>query len=314
MKNKQQAFLAIFMALIIAGGFSFNYVASASSHNTLLVRGDNSGNEASQARVNNEDDGEDENEGDDDMDEVEQDEDGLNEHVKNWVTTDLYPSTTVVTAAAIQTYSDVMTVLKADQQTVNSLVASTNATNTLEASLSAGENNLLTALISKYKNIFNTVKVRGMEINLQLYAVMSVVEPLGTGTVAPILKNIIISVLKDFSEEIKDLGELARQSVGVISAETAPAPAVTPSPTPITTGPTTYTMAQVNAAGNAQKCWTVVNGTVYNMSAWIAQHPGGSQAILGMCGKDGTAGFMGQHGGQRNPTSVLASYKIGVLK
>ena len=75
----------------------------------------------------------------------------------------------------------------------------------------------------------------------------------------------------------------------------------------------TFTMTEVRAHATSEQCYTVVNGNVYDLTAWIAKHPGGSRAILSLCGTDGTATFEGQHGGQGRPESVLASYKIGTL-
>ena len=37
-----------------------------------------------------------------------------------------------------------------------------------------------------------------------------------------------------------------------------------------------YTLAQVAIHSSAADCWTAINGSVYNLSAWIARHPGGA--------------------------------------
>ncbi len=75
----------------------------------------------------------------------------------------------------------------------------------------------------------------------------------------------------------------------------------------------TYTLAQVSQHKDGSSCWTTINGGVYDVTTWINQHPGGSEAILSLCGKDGSAAFNGQHGGQARPAAELASFKIGVL-
>jgi cytochrome b involved in lipid metabolism len=80
----------------------------------------------------------------------------------------------------------------------------------------------------------------------------------------------------------------------------------------VSTG-TTYTMAEVATHNNKSNCWTTINGGVYNVTSWITQHPGGQQAILGLCGIDGSSAFNAQHGGQARPESELASFKVGVL-
>lgn len=76
---------------------------------------------------------------------------------------------------------------------------------------------------------------------------------------------------------------------------------------------TTYTMADVLEHNNADSCWSVVEGGVYDLTAWIGMHPGGEQAILGLCGADGTAAFKGQHGDAQQQNQALATMKIGVL-
>jgi hypothetical protein len=75
----------------------------------------------------------------------------------------------------------------------------------------------------------------------------------------------------------------------------------------------TYTMAQVAQHANASSCYTAINGSVYDLTSFVNQHPGGAGAILSLCGRDGTASFEAQHGGQRRPESELASLKIGTL-
>ena len=83
-----------------------------------------------------------------------------------------------------------------------------------------------------------------------------------------------------------------------------------PSPKP---APADITMAQVAAHGGEASCWTAIGGQVYDLTAWISEHPGGERAILSICGKDGTAAFQGQHGGQSRPEATLATFKIGAL-
>jgi cytochrome b involved in lipid metabolism len=52
---------------------------------------------------------------------------------------------------------------------------------------------------------------------------------------------------------------------------------------------------------------------VYDLTAWISKHPGGERAILSICGKDGSAAFNDQHGGQRRPANELSGFKIGTI-
>ena len=94
------------------------------------------------------------------------------------------------------------------------------------------------------------------------------------------------------------------------SASASVAPSASAEPTVSASG---YTMAKVKTHASAASCWSVINGNVYDLTAWINQHPGGSSAILSLCGTDGTSGFTGMHQGQRKPESRLSGYLLGPL-
>jgi cytochrome b involved in lipid metabolism len=72
-------------------------------------------------------------------------------------------------------------------------------------------------------------------------------------------------------------------------------------------------MADVQKHADGNSCWTAIGGNVYDLTAWINQHPGGADAILSLCGVDGTQAFNAQHGGQARPEQELATLKIGAL-
>lgn len=91
---------------------------------------------------------------------------------------------------------------------------------------------------------------------------------------------------------------------------TASAPATT---TPSAGTSTTYTMATVAGHKDAASCWAAVNGSVYDLTAWINQHPGGAQRILGLCGTDATAQFTAQHRDTPKAIAKLATFAIGKL-
>ncbi len=74
-----------------------------------------------------------------------------------------------------------------------------------------------------------------------------------------------------------------------------------------------YTSADVALHKDASSCWSVIDGYVYDLTTWISKHPGGMQAILGLCGVDGSAKFHGKHGDNAQQTNALAAMKIGVL-
>jgi hypothetical protein len=114
-------------------------------------------------------------------------------------------------------------------------------------------------------------------------------------------------------------GEVLRgpAPVATVSAKPTPTPAATtsptPSPTPEVTTASGYTMAKVKENNSATSCWSLINGNVYDLTKWINSHPGGSSAIKGICGRDGSSNFNGRHGGQSNPAENLAMYLLGPL-
>jgi uncharacterized membrane protein len=87
------------------------------------------------------------------------------------------------------------------------------------------------------------------------------------------------------------------------------------SPTPKATAATkakgTYTSADLAKHASVKSCWSAINGSVYDLTRWVAKHPGGRSVIIAICGRDGSASFSGQHGGAAKPASFLAKYKIG---
>ena len=112
------------------------------------------------------------------------------------------------------------------------------------------------------------------------------------------------------------IGQVVRGSTEVAKpvASSTPKPTATEKasaePTAEATG---YTMEKVKANNSATSCWSVIRGNVYDLTKWINQHPGGSGAIRGLCGTDGSAEFTAKHQGQSNPESRLTSYLLGPL-
>ena len=93
-------------------------------------------------------------------------------------------------------------------------------------------------------------------------------------------------------------------------------PTATPSTTPsVTPSPTQagYTMADVKKANTRAKCWSAIDGNVYDLTAWISAHPGGASAITFLCGIDGSNAFKAQHENQARPAMNLTKYLLGPL-
>jgi len=74
------------------------------------------------------------------------------------------------------------------------------------------------------------------------------------------------------------------------------------------------TLEAVSQNDSEESCWSIIDGSVYDLTDWINQHPGGASRILGLCGTDGTSQFQGQHAGSSNPESRLEGYLLGALE
>jgi|JI10StandDraft_1071094.scaffolds.fasta_scaffold46840_7 hypothetical protein len=91
---------------------------------------------------------------------------------------------------------------------------------------------------------------------------------------------------------------------------TPPEPVVVedPAPTPVSSG---YTLAEVRLHSNASSCWSIINGSVYDLTAFVSKHPGGEKKILRICGVDGTSAYEEEHGGDSKTESILSRYFLG---
>ena len=110
------------------------------------------------------------------------------------------------------------------------------------------------------------------------------------------------------------VGEVVRGPYVAPKASPAETPKAEPSSTPKATAEQTgYTMEKVRANNNEASCWSVINGNVYDLTNWIASHPGGKGNILSLCGKNGTAEFASKHRGDSNPQARLKGFLLGPL-
>ncbi|NYJ15808.1 cytochrome b5 domain-containing protein [Nesterenkonia sandarakina] len=73
-------------------------------------------------------------------------------------------------------------------------------------------------------------------------------------------------------------------------------------------------MAEVESNDSPDSCWAVLDETVYDLTTWIEEHPGGEARIEQLCGTDATEDFGAQHGGDSAPESQLAELEIGELE
>jgi cytochrome b involved in lipid metabolism/uncharacterized membrane protein len=105
----------------------------------------------------------------------------------------------------------------------------------------------------------------------------------------------------------------ASATAAAAPASGSPVPEGSPAAAGSTPASSGYTLAEVAGHNTQADCWSVVDGKVYRLTAWIAQHPGGAATIVGMCGRDSSSAFHGKHATAAGPATALAGYAIGDL-
>jgi hypothetical protein len=68
------------------------------------------------------------------------------------------------------------------------------------------------------------------------------------------------------------------------------------------------TAAEVLKHSTGTDCWSVIKGEVYDLTAYVKDHPGGAALIKAICGLDGSAAFAGEHAGAATPKNILAAF------
>jgi cytochrome b involved in lipid metabolism len=100
---------------------------------------------------------------------------------------------------------------------------------------------------------------------------------------------------------------------------------VIPNPTEMPTEPTDvqndsdivvpgYPLEEIAKHNTQTDCWTAINGNVYNITSAFGKHKGGDEALMKLCGLEGTATFEQQHGTNDQAKSRLDTLKIGWLQ
>lgn len=105
--------------------------------------------------------------------------------------------------------------------------------------------------------------------------------------------------------------------IGIIFA-TKPA-----SPDPSGSKPAkSFSADEVSTHVNADDCWMIIDGSVYDVTEYVEGHPGGNEILRG-CGKDASMLFNSRRDGDEqvgsgtghssSAKSTLEKYKIGIL-
>lgn len=72
-----------------------------------------------------------------------------------------------------------------------------------------------------------------------------------------------------------------------------------------------FTLADIAPHNSETSCWMAIDGSVYDVTSFVAGHPGG-RAILRGCGTDASIMYANIHDSRAR--SILPQYKIGALQ
>lgn len=78
----------------------------------------------------------------------------------------------------------------------------------------------------------------------------------------------------------------------------------------------TWTLVEVARHGTPSDCWMAINGVVYDLTAYLPQHPSNPDLIVPWCGKEATSAYRTKTKGRpHSPRAdqLLPEYRIGSL-
>ena len=74
-----------------------------------------------------------------------------------------------------------------------------------------------------------------------------------------------------------------------------------------------FTKADVKAHNQSNDCWIIYKNEVFDVTKFLASHPGGEETILEQGGSDATSAF-NDIGHSAYAKEQLQTYKIGTIK
>jgi cytochrome b involved in lipid metabolism len=72
----------------------------------------------------------------------------------------------------------------------------------------------------------------------------------------------------------------------------------------------TISLAEASQHRSEKDCWLIIHGKVYDVTAFLDEHPGGYDIVVAASGKDGTEDFE-EIGHSSTAKEMLADYYIG---
>jgi alkylation response protein AidB-like acyl-CoA dehydrogenase/predicted heme/steroid binding protein len=76
---------------------------------------------------------------------------------------------------------------------------------------------------------------------------------------------------------------------------------------------TVYTLEEVEQHNKRDDLWCVIDGDVYDLTAFVQYHPGSAPPLLNIAGKDATKAFFGLHRSAILKEPRYRRYKIGII-
>lgn len=77
-----------------------------------------------------------------------------------------------------------------------------------------------------------------------------------------------------------------------------------------------FTLTEVARHAVETDCWMAIDGAVYNLTAYLPDHPSRPSIILPWCGKEASEAYKTKTKGRPHSpeaTTLLATYRIGLL-
>ncbi|MDO9598948.1 MAG: cytochrome b5 domain-containing protein [Azoarcus sp.] len=78
-----------------------------------------------------------------------------------------------------------------------------------------------------------------------------------------------------------------------------------------------WSTADVARHHTADDCWMIIDGQVYDFSAYVPEHPSNPALFIPWCGKEATEAYLTKTRGRAHSPyadSLLLQYRIGVLR
>ncbi len=86
-------------------------------------------------------------------------------------------------------------------------------------------------------------------------------------------------------------------------------------PQAVASGEPRYTAAEVARHDRAEDCWMIIDGVVYDLTAYLPEHPSRPDVIEAWCGREASEAYRSKMRGRAHSPyadGLLPGYRIGV--